>query len=312
MNASLYAEVGMLSLTDLLEEATAMGIEFSSASFQKFLWLQTNPFTILLSGHPNVSDADKLANLEDVYSLSPCCQMPDSTAKIVKFWPSALALHLDAHAQRNFAMVAKRLRLANMWSERLIAQQHKDIPSGADAEGSMARGYLGTILREHGRIGGTDPRVEHREHLMADGVPLRRSKAETTPRKGGAFFLFKADNETPDKQSRTEYYQHLRRVSQAWRALPEAEVARYEARTRKSFLDKLDDVADQASAEPSPAHDYAHGWSQFRSSQDGRSAHLAITLSHHPFIPSFELFSSEANSLRDSLETCIGCLSKWG
>ena len=73
-------------------------------------------------------------------------------------------------------VVARRLKLANMWSERLLARNQKAIGHGhkADVESACSKGFVGEVLREHASSGRLFPGGVHRQQLIEDGVPLRR------------------------------------------------------------------------------------------------------------------------------------------
>ena len=102
-------------------------------------------------------------------------------------------------------------------------------------EATCSKGFLAQAMREHMRLGGFNPKVVHREQLLAAGVPLRAAAKPT--KKGdhcGSFLLFKAAEEAKrpstgqsrrGKSDKATYKAFLSTVKERWQALTPEERA---------------------------------------------------------------------------------------
>ena len=140
--------------------------------------------------------------------------------------------------------MARYLKLANMWSERLLARYQKAIGQGhkIDVETVCSKGFLAEILHEHASLGRLFPGVLHRQHLIEDGVPLRAQrkamkKAKAEHRTASGFVLFKADCEARAEQeaprrNKVEHRNYLIDLSSQWKAMSDETQQPYKDRAR--------------------------------------------------------------------------------
>ena len=285
-------------MTNLMCEANAMCLEFGAVNFWEFAYLRVNLYTLFIEAHPSVNETDKAQSMDSICSLKECCMTRQSTKNIVKFFEAdAGRMRKDHEFKDALQLVAKRMRLANFWTERLMAAIQKDCEKGGDIEGVAAKAFLGQLLRLHNaKDDHTDPRFVHRQLLIRDGVKLNRCAEAKPPQKSGAFILFKkhheaamaGDREEPrirrprcDMRPREDYVTWLNQLGLDWNALPQSEVDRYESEARLQLANKLveneggdDNLAPSAAAGPAFAKADDQRYSPLMAELAPKTSHL--------------------------------------
>lgn len=243
-----------VNLTEMLDAARTMAQEFSVQNVFKTIFLDQPPFSLFWLVHPRASDADKEKALTDLFSSRPCCRGRAAAEKIFSHFKTSS--HLAAHRRfrESLRHVARRLKLANMWSERLLARNQKAIGLGhkVDVETACSKGFLGEVLREHASLGRLFPGTLHREHLVSDGVLLRRVRQRGATRQCSPFFLFKAECEARrDYTYTTEREQQhcLIDLGSQWKAMSEEEKAPYKRKASAEYAARKQQKEEEVAAE---------------------------------------------------------------
>ena len=179
-----------VNLTEVLHTVREMGQDFCAQIWWRSMPYRLDPYTIFISAQVGASEEDVQETLEkSIFGGHRCCRHP-CTNKINRAFRNVRNMRADKAFCESQRLVARHLRLANMWSERQLAQYRLDTRgSQEDIETDMSKAFLGQVLREHMSKGFLDPRVNHRQWLLEDDVPIRARKEVKKPRKGSGLFL---------------------------------------------------------------------------------------------------------------------------
>jgi hypothetical protein len=188
----------------IISEARAMACNFASQIWWRFLHLSDYPYQFGDLANRTLDAVDRFAIVKTFFALEECCRNKEFSAKVYAIFKDAVepakSLFHDvdfAHMMVAYVFVFK---FTNMWSERLLSLVRRSCRDDGDMERICASGFLAQVLAEHIRLGGADPRCPTREHLLAEGVPLRCAKKMTTHRSRGSFinWMMKAEDERRD------------------------------------------------------------------------------------------------------------------
>ena len=240
-----------VNLTDAFDLARTMAQEFSVQNYFKTIFLSDLLFSLFKVVHPKPSVAEKEKPVADLFSSRPCCRGRAGSDKIYKHFKTSLRLAAHKRFWESLRHVARRLKIANMWSERLLARTQKATSQGhkVDVETACSKGFLVEVLREHTSLGHLYPGILHREQLIADGVPLRRVRQKGRTRASSGFFVFKGECERRRHDSyvsELEQRQCLLDLSSQWKAMSEKEKAPYKAKAIADYAVRVQEMEEDA------------------------------------------------------------------
>ena len=108
-----------------MEDAYNMGLEFAAQVQWRTAWTREQPFEMFMLVHPRTDDLQKDRLLMRMFNLKPCCSHQHSTGKIVSHFKEVTAVTSNPMFFASLRLVAARLKLGNLWSERCLAQLRK-------------------------------------------------------------------------------------------------------------------------------------------------------------------------------------------
>ena len=126
---------------------------------------------------PRLTEAQQLEAAETFFDADMCDVDAGFGMRLREVCQSARALLADEDTLSLLRIWARKTRLSNMNTERLIAKVRKCTPrKRPDLQRMVASGTLGQWSTKHLQVGGQDPRIVKASHLIEQGVPLRASK----------------------------------------------------------------------------------------------------------------------------------------
>ena len=199
--------------------------------------------------HPGAHESDASDMLEErVFDLKDCCRS-QCARRLVRVAKSVGELRRREPILESLKLVARKLRLPNMWSERQLAAYRSDRNGAREVETAWAKSFLGQVLREHLTYGRLDPRLNHREWLLQDSVPIRCRQRKKASKPAGPFLVYKSEAEAEFKASggarnQEQHRQWLRDLGASFKELPQRVIDRSQQSVRTAHAQREVDAED--------------------------------------------------------------------